>query len=146
MKQLKQEVLEQAFEHLRSCGSGRRECVVYLTSPVDTPEVIDGVVHPRHTAGHAGYDLDSQSIAELWRDLAAQARSIRVQVHTHPGAAFHSSRDDALALVHTPRFLSLVIPNFALGPVGFEGAYLAQRSDGGRWVSAPLAERIQVVA
>lgn len=146
MKQLTNGVLEQAFEHLRHCGAGRRECVVYLTGPVDLPDVVDAVVHPRHTAGAAGYDLDSQAIAELWQELAANRRSIRAQVHTHPGAAFHSSRDDALALVHTPGFLSLVIPNFALGPIGFDGAFLAERSDDGRWIPAPLAERLQVAA
>jgi proteasome lid subunit RPN8/RPN11 len=144
MKQLKQEVLEQTFEHLRKCGSGRRECVAYLTGPADQVDVIDGVVHPRHTAGAARYDLDSESIARLWSELANQRRSIRVQVHTHPGAAFHSSRDDHLALVHTPGFLSLVIPNFALGLVGFGGAYLAERTNDGRWVETVLTERLQV--
>jgi hypothetical protein len=145
MRRLKREVLEQAFEHLRSCGAGQRECVVYLTGPAADPTIVDGVVHPRHTAGPGGYDLDSAAIAELWRDLAASARSIRVQVHTHPGAAYHSSRDDALALVHTPGFLSLVIPDFAVGPVGFAGAFLAERTSGA-WVQVALAERLEVVA
>lgn len=144
MKLLKKGVLEQAFEHLRRCGAGRCECVVYLTGPVGDPALVDGVVHPRHAAGPGGYDLDSDAIAELWSDLAAQARSIRVQVHTHPGAAYHSSRDDALALVHTPGFLSLVIPNFALGGIGFDGAFLAERTSDGRWVGVSPAERLAV--
>src|ERR671918_1310673 len=145
MKQLRQEVLEQAFEHLRSCGGGRRECVVYLTGPLADATIVDGVVHPRHTAGPAGYDLDSGAIAELWRELVASERSIRVQVHTHPGGAFHSSRDDALAVVHTLGFLSLVIPDFALGPVGFEDAFLAERTRDGHWIEAPVNERLEVV-
>jgi hypothetical protein len=146
MKQLKREVLEQSFEHLRSCGGGRRECVVYLSGPVAEPRTVDAVVHPRHAAGPAGYDLDSAAIAELWRELVALGRSIRVQVHTHPGAAFHSSRDDALALVHTPGFLSLVIPHFAVGPVGFEGAFLAERRKDGRWNEVPVDARLAVVS
>lgn len=144
MKQLEKGVLEQTFEHLRSCGEGRRECVVYLTGPVDDPDVVDGVIHPRHAASVGGYDLDSEAIAEFWRDLVAQRRSIRIQVHTHPGVAFHSWRDDALALVHTPGFLSLVIPDFALGPVGFDGAFLAERTSEGRWVGVSLEERLAV--
>jgi proteasome lid subunit RPN8/RPN11 len=141
---LKKEVLEQTFEHLRRCGDGKRECVAYLTGPVDEPEVVDGVVHPRHAASAAGYDLDSESIAELWRELLAQRRSIRLQVHTHPGAAFHSSRDDSLALIDATGILSLVIPNFALGPVGFDGAFLAERTAEGRWISVPLEQRLVV--
>lgn len=145
MRQLKTEVLEQAFEHLRSCGAGHAECVVYLTGPVEIPRCVDGIVHPRHTAGSGGYDLDSASIAALWRDLVRARRSIRMQAHTHPGAAYHSSRDDALALVHTPGFLSLVIPDFALGPVGFNGAFLAERTENGGWVQVSIEERLAVV-
>ena len=146
MKHLRHGVLAQVFGHLRSCGAGRRECVVYLTGPVDNPQLIDGVVHPAHTAGPGGYDLDSASIAELWRELLASRRSIRMQAHTHPGAAYHSSRDDALAIVHTPGFLSLVIPNFASGQIGLDHAFLAERAQDGRWTEAPMAERLVVVA
>ena len=142
--QIAEGVLEETFEHLRACGAGRAECVVYLTGPVEDPAFIDGVVHPRHSASSAGYDLDSAAIADLWRDLADSGRSIRMQVHTHPGAAYHSSRDDALALVHTPGFLSLVIPNFALGAVGLDGAFLARRSDAGTWIAVPVADYLVV--
>jgi hypothetical protein len=145
MKRMRKEVLDQAFEHLRCCGAGRAECVVYLTCPVTDPALIDGVLHPRHTAGVGGYDLDSSAIAELWRELATSRRSIRVQMHTHPGTAYHSSRDDALALVHTPGSLSLVIPNFALGSVGFDGAFLAERTVVGSWVGVPVADKLRLV-
>jgi len=146
MKQLRQGVLAQALGHLRRCGAGRRECVVYLTGPIDDPQLIDGVVHPAHTAGPGGYDLDSASIAQLWRQLLSSGRSIRMQAHTHPGPAYHSSRDDALAVVHTPGFLSLVIPNFACGHSGLDHAFLAERAKDGRWTEAPIAERLAVVA
>ncbi len=146
MMQLKREVLELAFEHLRRCGAGRRECVVYLTGPVDSAALIDGVVHPIHTAGVGGYDLASSAIAELWRDLAAAQRSVRVQMHTHPGTAYHSSRDDAHALVNAPGFLSLVIPDFARGQIGFAGAFLAERTDVGRWIAAVIDQRLEVVS
>lgn len=139
MMQVRQEVLDQTFEHLRRCGAGRSECVVYLTGPVDAANLVDGLLHPTHTAGAAGYDLPSSAIGDLWRELLTSRRSVRVQVHTHPGAAYHSPRDDAHALVHTPGFLSLVIPNFALGDVGFDGAFLAELNHEGRWVGVAIA-------
>jgi proteasome lid subunit RPN8/RPN11 len=144
MKQLAKGVLEHTFEHLRNCGGGRRECVVYLTGPLDEPNIVDGLVHPLHTASSAGYDLDSDAIAQLWLELAHERRSIRVQVHTHPGSAYHSSRDDRLALIHTPGFLSLVVPNFALGPVGLTGSYLAERTESGDWVVVVPSERLEL--
>ena len=48
------------------------------------------------------------------------------QVHTHPGAAFHSPTDDAWPIVHLEGFLSLVLPDFGLGPVGLARSYLAE--------------------
>jgi hypothetical protein len=127
-------VLETAFEHFRRCGGAQDECVVYLTGPVD----------PAHTAGPAGYDVPSSTLAELWAELTQEGRSVRVQVHTHPGTAYHSARDDALALVHTPGFLSLVIPDFATGPVGFEGAFLAERGEDGGWGAVEPASRVTI--
>jgi hypothetical protein len=143
---LQQEVLEQTFEHLRRCGAGRRECVVYLTGPLEDPALIDGAIHPRHSATAGGYDLDSPAIAEISTQLLASRRAVRVQVHTHPDFAYHSPRDDAFALVHTPGFLSLVIPNFGLAPVGLNGAFLAERTQGGGWVAVPPSERLEIVA
>jgi hypothetical protein len=145
MTRLRQEVLVDAFGHLRRCGAGRRECVVYLTGPAGDPELIDGVVHPRHAAGPAGYDLDSAAIGELWGELLESQRSIRMQAHTHPSAAYHSTRDDALAIVSTPGFLSLVIPDFAQGEVDLDGAFLAERTTDGRWVQIAIDERLAVI-
>jgi proteasome lid subunit RPN8/RPN11 len=142
--ELATEVLEQAFGHLRKCGAGSRECVVYVTGPADGAGIADGVVHPRHSATAAGYDLDSESVAGLWRELLADGRSIRMQIHTHPGSAYHSTRDDALAIVGTPGFLSLVIPSFGAGPVGFEGAFLAERGEDGSWRAVEIETRLTV--
>ena len=67
MMQIKQEVLERTFEHLRQCGRGRAECVVYLTGTVDTHTVCSTMSCTRCTQQvAAGYDLDSSAIAELW--------------------------------------------------------------------------------
>jgi len=58
---------------------------------------------------------------------------VRAQVHTHPGSAFHSATDDAYPMVQTSGFLSLVIPNFALGECSLAGAALYELGDYGRW-------------
>jgi proteasome lid subunit RPN8/RPN11 len=143
---LREEVLEQAFGHLRRCGAGERECVVYLTGPIDTADLIDGVIHPVHTATAGGYEVGAGALAELWADLLAARRSVRAQVHTHPGAAYHSARDDDYALIGIPGYLSLVLPDFALGPLGLDGAFLARRDDDGRWANAPAGELLEIVA
>jgi hypothetical protein len=102
-------------------------------------------VHPRHAAHRAGFVLDDHWLNEFWFTLARENLGIRIQVHTHPGEAFHSSTDDAYPTIHTAGFLSLVIPNFALGPVGFEDAYLTEITGDGGWQEVAIAKRLTLI-
>lgn len=144
MLNITREVLEQSFAALRTCGAGRAECVVFWVGALERPEHVDEVVHPRHTATAVGYDVDPMWIGEFWLDLAERACAIRAQVHTHPGPAFHSTRDDSLPLIHTEGYLSLVIPRFASGPVGLSGTHLAERSSDGQWGARDPRELLAV--
>jgi hypothetical protein len=138
-------LLAQTFSHFRTCGAGRRECQVLWTSPWANPETICDVVHGQHRAHAGGFDLDSGWINHLWLQLADRAHGVRVQIHTHPFDAFHSETDDAFPIVHTPGFLSLVIPRFAMGSVGFDGAYLTEIQHDGTWREVPIGARLEVI-
>jgi hypothetical protein len=137
-------ILGRSLEHLRACGRGRAECVVYWLGRLDRPDTIDEVVHPAHTATAGGYDVDGRWLNQLWLRLARERLELRAQVHTHPGAAYHSSRDDAMAALQTEGFLSLVIPDFALGDDPLTDAHLAERADDGRWRTADPATRLSI--
>src|ERR1700730_15149359 len=126
-------ILCRTFDHLRRCGRGRRECQALWTSTWQTPEVITDVTHPAHTAHAQGFSLDSEWLNAFWIHFGETGQGIRVQIHTHPTSAFHSATDDEFPIIHTPGFLSLVIPNFATGPVGLTGAYLAEITPSGSW-------------
>ena len=132
---LSEGLLRETFTRLRACGACDRECVCYWSGPIDTPAVVDAVLHPRHT-GHWGfYEVDGTWLNETWIELANSRRTIRVQIHTHAGNAFHSWLDDAFPIVQTPGLLSLVIPRFAHGPASFEDAYLARLVGQDEWES-----------
>jgi hypothetical protein len=88
--------------------------------------------------------VDDEWINSFWMTLADEGAGIRVQVHTHPGAAYHSATDDEFPVIHTPGFLSLVVPNFGLGPIGFENAFLAQRDERGGWRQVYIADHLEV--
>lgn len=138
-------VLDDTFGILRPCGGGKRECVAYWLGPVEQPTAVDEVVHPRHASDAHGYQVDDAWLTAFWFELARRRKAVRAQVHTHPDRAFHSASDDGWALVHTPGFLSLVIPRFALGPVGFDRAFLAERVQGG-WRPLRVHDRLRVAA
>jgi hypothetical protein len=137
--------LQETFQHFRNCGEGKRECVVWWLSRWDEPSEICVAVHPPHLGHFGGFEVDSNWITQFWSELARLNLGVRVQAHTHPKKAFHSATDDAWPVIHTAGFLSLVIPNFGLGPVGFAQAFLAEIDTNGVWHRVEAESRLQVV-
>jgi hypothetical protein len=138
-------LLAETFDILRRCGGGQRECQVLWTSSWETPFNISKVVHPDHRAHGGGFELSSGWISGFWQELARSGCGIRVQIHTHPAEAFHSSVDDRFPIIHTVRFLSLVIPRFGLGPVGFREAYLTEIGPDGTWQEVTPESRLEII-
>ena len=144
--QLRQALLAQTFNELRSCGNGRHECQALWVSPWHAPGVITEVIHTSHTAHGAGFTVDQSWLTGLWAHLADTQSGVRVQVHTHPSGAFHSHTDDSWPLIHTSEFLSLVIPTFALGEIGFRGAHLAEIGPDGSWHTVGVGDHLELVS
>jgi hypothetical protein len=138
-------LLEETFAHFRGCGRGRRECQVLWSSPWAAPEVIAGVVHPRHQAHAGGFELDDAWLSKFWLELSVLGDGARVQVHTHPLEAFHSSIDDEFPFLKTPGFLSLVVPDYGLGAIGFDRAYLAEVDHLGQWRRVQIESRLRII-
>jgi hypothetical protein len=135
-------IWDATLDQLRCCGNGQAECVAYWTASIHTPERIDAVVHPVHTASAGHYDLDSRWLHRFWVDLGEAERTTRLQAHTHIGPAFHSSTDDTFPLVHTPGFLSLVVPGGGKGSMHDDELWLAEIDDRGRWRRVAIRDRI----
>jgi hypothetical protein len=137
-------LLEETFAHFRGCGRGRRECQSLWLSSWAQPEAIVRVVHSKHRASVGGYVVDDAWLNTFWLELGELNMGVRVQVHTHPAEAFHSASDDAYPIIHRVGFLSLVIPSFAMGPVGFDDAYLTEIQSDGSWKEVLVASRLHV--
>ena len=138
-------ILNHTFSRFRKCGRGTRECQVLWTSSWRSPHSIDDIVHPAHRSHVAGFAVEDRWLTEFWLELASADRGVRVQVHTHPGAAFHSAIDDEYPIVHSKGFLSLVVPNFAFGRVGFEGAYLTEIAPDGSWQEVAITSKLDII-
>ncbi len=121
------------LEQFQGCCRGRAECVVYWLARLAAPDVVDAVVHPDHTATAGMYSVKSDLLTPFFIRLHSERRTVRVQVHTHCYEAFHSATDDAWPVVTTPGFLSLVLPEFARGPLHPEDLFLAELDLSGRW-------------
>ena len=142
MLRLPRRMLEQSFSTFRACGANRRECQVYWASSWADPNQLTDLFHPHHSAGAYGLAIHNKWLGAFWSELSGRNLGVRVQVHTHPFEAFHSATDDAYPLLFDTGFLSLVIPNFASGPIGFDDAYLAEIQPDGSWGEVPIESRI----
>ena len=141
---LPRRMIEETFSIFRSCGDNQRECQLYWASPWNDPLALTEVVHPAHKSSRYGLSIDDAWITSFWNELSEHGLGVRVQVHTHPEDAFHSVTDDTFPLLFNPGFLSLVIPDFAMGPVGFRDAYLTEIQPNGGWKRVPINKRILV--
>jgi hypothetical protein len=137
-------LLREALATMRECGAGRCECVCWLLSSLKDPDRIVEVVHPQHTASAGHYDIDEAWLHATWVSLAEDGRQVRAQMHTHPGAAYHSGRDDEFAAVQTPGFLSIVVPGFAQRSDDLTGAHVEEISETGAWRSVAAADRLVI--
>jgi hypothetical protein len=142
--QLARGMLEETFQHFRTCGRGRSECQVLWVSSWAEPDIITRVVHPKHSAHLGGFVLDDHWLSDFWMELGDTDSGIRFQVHTHPGEAFHSKTDDDFPIIHKPGFLSLVIPNFGLGSVDLNDAYLTEIQAHGGWREVAIPSRLVI--
>ena len=146
MLHLPRRMLEESFTMFRACGANCRECQVFWLSEWTSPSKLTKVVHPKHKSSMHGLAIDDRWIGDFWNHLVERGLGVRVQIHTHPYEAFHSQTDDEFPLLFDVGFLSLVIPNFAQGPAGFDDAYLTEIQLDGRWKQVPISERILIDA
>jgi hypothetical protein len=130
---------------LRECGAGRWECVVYWLGP-DADSIVDGVEHPIHERSPFGYVIDDTWLTGFCTRLAVLRRSVKAQVHTHPGRPFHSATDDQWPIVSQVGFLSVVIPNFAADESSLENAWVGRLQSDGKWQQLASAAEAVVVA
>lgn len=144
MLHLPRRMLEESFAIFRACGAYCRECQVYWVSEWSNPRMLTTVVHPKHKSSMYGLAIDDRWIGDFWNELAEKGHGVRVQIHTHPYEAFHSQTDDEFRLLFDVGFLSLVIPDFAKGQVGFDDAFLTEIQPDGRWQQVPIRSRILV--
>jgi hypothetical protein len=143
MLRLASSVWPATLAHLQKCGGGRRECVAFWLAPQASPDEVDVVVHPDHTATAAHYAPGRAWLDAFWPRLVREGRSVRAQVHTHGGRAWHSKTDDDYPLIHMPGFLSLVVPSFAKRPITEGDLFLAEIGQDGHWRRVGVRDRIE---
>jgi proteasome lid subunit RPN8/RPN11 len=129
---LASDIVQKTFSTFRECGRGECECAVYWIG-LSESNLVNGVEHPIHRRSPFGYEINDHWLTDFWKRLAASKQSVKAQVHTHPGEAFHSASDDNWPIVSQEGFLSIVIPDFATGEISLKNAWIGRMRGDGIW-------------
>jgi hypothetical protein len=145
---LPREIAGRCLDALQRMGSEGDELFIALSAKIDE----DGAVHFRralvpeqhchHTPEGLLVTIAGEAIYALSRDCYEQGELLAGQIHAHPGRAYHSGADDALALLRLPGALSIVVPDFAAGPMRPSRWSVHRRDEKCHW--RPLPRRMEL--
>lgn len=128
-------IIKGTLSHLRKYARQGMEGVGYWVGSYRPLEAEVGELWiPRFEATSVSYDVRPQEMLRLRKELDASGHVLLAQVHSHPGSAFHSSRDDVYAASPWPGFISIVVPNGGrINRPFFEVAEVFECSGGSQW-------------
>lgn len=106
---------------------------------------IKRTIIPAQNAGHVEdglvYVVPGEELHRIALELFDTGLDLIGQIHSHPGAAYHSDTDDAYPIVTVTGGISVVVPNFATGRLKLsEWAVYRLVSDQG-WLELSATER-----
>lgn len=147
MMTVSQDVLEETWDFLRSRGrEGLEGTLLWVGVTRDGSISVTRTLIPEQVAtkGPQGVSVDLTPHAHytLTDGLTPEER-ILVRVHSHPHRAYHSAKDNANPVITHEGALSIVVPDFASGPVdlGTCAVYRFRRATG--WSPLSVAEILQ---
>ena len=89
---LPRRVLDETSPTFGGAARAARECQILWVGPWATPSLITEAGHIRSSEARVGgFVLDDAWLSDFWLRLANENLGVRIQVHTHPAEAFHSS-------------------------------------------------------
>jgi hypothetical protein len=142
---------EECTRKLQAHGEQGAELFIALTAIVDQDErsvCFRRALVPEQTCYRSPEGLyvkiDGEAIFALNRDVFDHGELLAGQIHAHPGRAYHSPADDALALIRLPGGLSIVVPHFARGPLRSRRWSVHQLRGDGAWARKPRRVRLKV--
>jgi hypothetical protein len=79
------------------------------------------------------YSVPGEELFRINKLLYEHQLTLIAQVHSHPGAAYHSDTDDAYPIVTVQGGLSIVVPNFGHDAFDLDDWAVYRLSDKNEW-------------
>lgn len=98
---------------------------------------VTNLLIPRQTAVRSDSGIcavvEGSELRRIGMELYKEKLQLVAQVHSHPTNAYHSETDDEFAIVTTMGGLSLVVPDFAVGPFDLNEYAAYRLTESGSW-------------
>lgn len=131
--------LEKAFYSLREAGKQGVESVALFIGRIDGNDFfIEETIIPKHTSYRLEdglfYAIDSDELYRLNVMLHERSLKLIAQIHSHPREAYHSEADDQYAIATKVGSISIVVPDFAFGPISLDNCAVYRLSVDNKWL------------
>jgi hypothetical protein len=133
-------VVDDAIDHLSSHGTRGLEAVALWAGRREgTTFHVESTIVPaqrayRSAEGHH-YVVEGVELQRINRHLYRTGLTLAAQLHSHSQEAYHSEADDAFPMVAVLGGLSVVVPDFALGPPSIEDWAVYRLMPGSGWTA-----------
>jgi hypothetical protein len=113
-----EKILQETQRHLREYGKRNTEGMIFWSGKrLNGIAHVNSLIHPKQLTTAVSVDISLDELQKINRYLSEKKEALIAQVHSHPGAAFHSGTDDSWPITFTKGFISIVIPNFCKGDI-----------------------------
>lgn len=114
--------IKESYEIMRNAGKNGKEAVALFVGEIkNTVFIVQKTIVPKQKPYSSAlglmYDVSSEELLQLNLYLHRTNLKIIAQIHSHPNEAFHSPTDNSYSIVPTIGGLSIVVPEFASGPI-----------------------------
>lgn len=108
-------VVAETLQELRAAGRRGTEGVLLWAGPVTADDVmVTRCLRPSYQASAVHTLVDPEALWQSVQRAYGDGLLVVAQTHSHPGAAYHSVRDERNAFSYRPGFMSIVVPRFGL--------------------------------
>jgi hypothetical protein len=143
--ELSEEQLGIAIKFLKKAGQQQYEAVaLFAGQKHNSIFKVEEVILPYQTSYKLEeglmYAVDGEELHRINQYLFENNMELIAQIHSHPREAFHSSSDDRFPIVDTFGGISIVVPDFATGPINLKYWAIYRLSINGNWDSLGIAD------
>lgn len=142
-------ISDRCMQEIQACISTdlirRHEGVCYLLGRADgSTTTICAAIRPEAVTTPGSFHVDSVAMATVVRAAARRHLQVIGQLHTHPGAAYHSEGDERGARIRYKGYISIVLPNYGRHLPDLRGAAVFVYEPGAGFMPVPV-QRVRVV-